>query len=290
VAYDIATRFRDPDADRSASAPSGDGLRFTATGLPPGLSIDPATGLITGSLPVGSAAATDYTVTVTATDAAGASIARSFTWTVSDTATAGPDQATTRAGTPVLVAVTANDSAADGGAVRLVDAAGATSAAHGTVSVDPATGLLTYVPDDGFSGTDTVVYTVETAQGLRATGLLTVTVTPENLRPVAPETLSARNAVDGESVRVPFGTLIVDPERARLAYTATGLPPGLAIDPTTGEISGMINRDASGPSGRATYVVTLTATDPSGLTVSRKFAWTITNPAPSASDDVLTTD
>ncbi|GJE77141.1 Ig-like domain-containing protein [Methylorubrum suomiense] len=290
VVYDIATRFRDPDTDRSASAPSGDGLRFTATGLPPGLSIDPATGLITGSLPVGSAAATDYTVTVTATDAAGASIARSFTWTVSDTATAGPDQATTRAGTPVLVAVTANDSAADGSAVRLVDAPGATSAAHGTVSVDPATGLLTYVPDDGFSGTDTVVYTVETAQGLRATGLLTVTVTPENLRPVAPDTFSARNAVDGESLRVPFGHLVVDPEGARLAYTATGLPPGLTIDPATGEISGTINPDASGSSGQATYVVTLTATDPNGLTVSRKFAWTVTNPAPSASDDVLTTD
>ncbi|WP_205825125.1 Ig-like domain-containing protein [Methylobacterium terricola] len=291
VVYGIATYFHDPDTDRSAAAPPGDGgLRFAATGLPPGLAIDPATGWITGRLPVGSAASTDYAVTVTATDAADASIARSFTWTVTRAATAEPDSATTRAGTPVLVAVTANDSDADGGPVRLVDAPGATHAAHGTVSVDSATGLLTYVPEDGFSGTDTVDYTIETAQGVRATGVLTVTVTPVNLRPVAPETLSARNAADGESVRVPFGTLIADPEGERLAYTATGLPPGLAIDPATGEIRGTIARDASGSSGRATYVVTLTAADPDGLAVTRKFAWTITNPAPSAADDVITTD
>ncbi|WP_203156012.1 tandem-95 repeat protein [Methylobacterium aquaticum] len=290
VIHDIATHFHDPDADRSTAAIPGEGLRFTATGLPPGLSLDPATGLITGRLPVEPAATIDFTVTVTATDAEGASIARSFTWTVTEPVpTAGPDDAATRAGTPVSVAVTANDSDPDG-PVRLVDAPGATHAAHGTVSVDPATGRLTYVPDDGFSGTDTVAYTIENQQGGRATGLLTVAVSPVNRPPVAPDTLSGAEAADGESVRLPLGLLFVDPEGARLAYTATGLPPGLAIDPATGEIAGTIRHDASGPTGHATYMVTLTATDGSGLAVSRTLAWAITNPAPSAADDVITTD
>jgi len=292
VRYDVAARFHDPDIDSPGlGVPGGDRLGFSATGLPPGLSIDPATGVIIGTLPSGPSGRTSYAVTVTATDTAGASVTRGFTWTVSgDAPTAAPDTATTRAGSPVLVAVTANDSAADGGAIRLVDAPGATTAAHGTVSADPATGLLTYTPDDGFSGTDTVVYTIEDANGVRATGLLTVTVRPVNQRPVAPDILPARNAADGESVRVPLGTLIADPEGAALVYTATGLPPGLAIDPATGTIGGTIDPDASGPGGRTTYVVTLTATDPGGLAVSRHFAWTVTNPAPSATDEAIDID
>ncbi|MET0258060.1 MAG: Ig-like domain-containing protein, partial [Methylobacterium sp.] len=245
---------------------------------------------ITGTLPSDASAASRYAVTVTAMDASGASVARDFTWTVSNTAPlAGPDTATTREGTMVLVTVTANDGDPDGDPIRLVDAPGATSAAHGSVTVDPATGLLAYTPDPGFSGTDTIVYTVVDAQGGRATGILTVTVTPVNDRPVAPEPLPGRNVADGETVRVPLGTLITDPDGDRLAYSVSGLPPGLSIDPATGEITGTIDRAASGPAGRATYVVTLTATDPGGLAVTRSFAWTVTNPAPTGVDEAIAT-
>ncbi|GJE54785.1 hypothetical protein EKPJFOCH_1269 [Methylobacterium thuringiense] len=291
VRYDISSRFRDADTDPSVvQAPTGDSLRFAATGLPPGLSIDPATGLITGTLPSDASAASRYAVTVRATDASGASVVRDFTWTVSNTAPlAAPDAASTRQGTMVLVAVTANDGDADGDPIRLVDEPGATGAAHGSVTVDPLTGLLAYTPDPGFSGTDTIVYTIMDAQGGRATGILTVTVTPVNDRPVAPEPLPGRNVADGETLRVPLGHLITDPDGDRLAYSVTGLPPGLSIDPAIGEITGTIDRAASGPSGRATYVVTLTATDPGGLAVTRSFAWTVTNPAPAAADDAIAT-
>ena len=53
-----------------------------------------------------------------------------------------------------------------------------------------------------------------------------------------------------------------------LTYSAT-LPPGLAIDPASGLISGT-------PATAGTYGVTVTATDTSGRTGSASFTWTIT--------------
>ena len=51
--------------------PDGDVLVFAATGLPPGLSIDPATGRVTGRIAASASAGGTYIVTITATDAAG---------------------------------------------------------------------------------------------------------------------------------------------------------------------------------------------------------------------------
>ncbi|HEY3867660.1 MAG TPA: cellulose binding domain-containing protein [Actinocrinis sp.] len=66
---------------------SGQSLTFSATGLPPGLSIN-SSGQITGT----PTAAGTSTVKVTATDSTGASGSASFTWTVSGGATGGTCQ------------------------------------------------------------------------------------------------------------------------------------------------------------------------------------------------------
>ncbi|HXP21094.1 MAG TPA: putative Ig domain-containing protein [Streptosporangiaceae bacterium] len=58
---------------------SGQTLTYSATGLPPGLSINSSTGLITGT----PTTAGTYTVTVTATDTTGANGSATFTWTIS---------------------------------------------------------------------------------------------------------------------------------------------------------------------------------------------------------------
>jgi subtilase family serine protease len=62
----------------TASDSSGRALKFSAAGLPPGLSINPATGAVTGTL----ASAGRYAVTVRATNTRGNAGSASFSWTV----------------------------------------------------------------------------------------------------------------------------------------------------------------------------------------------------------------
>jgi putative Ig domain-containing protein/glucodextranase-like protein len=62
----------------SATDPAGLALTYTASGLPPGLSIADATGIISGNPPTAGV----YAVTAIATNAAGASATQLFTWTI----------------------------------------------------------------------------------------------------------------------------------------------------------------------------------------------------------------
>jgi serine protease len=73
---------------QAAGSTEGEQLTYAATGLPPGLTIDPSTGTISGTLRI----AGTYTATVRATDAANDSSTASFTWTV-NRATSGGCQA-----------------------------------------------------------------------------------------------------------------------------------------------------------------------------------------------------
>ncbi len=64
-----------------AAMPMATRLTYTASGLPPGLTLDPLAGTISGTLPNSAASSTPYNVTVTASDGM-ASSSQSFTWTV----------------------------------------------------------------------------------------------------------------------------------------------------------------------------------------------------------------
>ncbi len=58
--------------------PDGDSLTFTAAGLPEGLSIDPDTGLVTGTPPQTATNDTPYTITLTVTDGQGGTVTTQF--------------------------------------------------------------------------------------------------------------------------------------------------------------------------------------------------------------------
>ncbi len=70
-----------------ATDPDGDGMSFAAANLPDGLSIDMATGLISGTITAGASANSPYAVEVTVTDDGSPSESSmvSFVWNVTDT-------------------------------------------------------------------------------------------------------------------------------------------------------------------------------------------------------------
>jgi PKD repeat protein len=79
---------------QASDSASGQTLTYSATGMPAGLSINPSTGLISGT----PTTAGTYSVTATATDTTGASGSATFTWTVNPSSSCTPAQLLGNAG------------------------------------------------------------------------------------------------------------------------------------------------------------------------------------------------
>ena len=276
TAIDLTASFIDPN---------GDPLTFTTTGLPPGLSLDPTTGQITGILPSDASTHGPYTVYVTAADPAGNQVTTPMVIVVTNPApTAVDDQSTTLLDTPVTLNIVGNDTDPDHDPLAVT---AVTQPAHGTVVINPD-GTVTYTPTTGYIGPDTFTYTVSDGQGGLDTATVTIDVGGTN--PNAPTALAvpAQSGVDGTlvSIDVPALAGVTDPNSDPLVYSAVGLPPGLSIDPITGIISGTL---PPATSANGSYQIEVYATDPTGATIGIPFLLTVTNPVPTASNDLATT-
>src|SRR5207247_5565805 len=95
-----------------ATDPNGDALTFSATGMPTGLTIDEASGLISGVVSSSAAASSPYSVTVTASDGTNTGSA-SFTWNVTNqiVTVTNPGTHSNSAGATVSVQIYASDPA-----------------------------------------------------------------------------------------------------------------------------------------------------------------------------------
>jgi len=249
----------------SATDSNGGTLEYSASGLPSGLSINPMTGFLLGTIASGAASGSPYSVTIKAADPSNQA-SQTFSWTVNTagvvTMTNPGDQASSE-GASVSLSISA--SASGGGSLAYVAfglPAGlkintTSGAITGTVAVgDAAYGPYTVTVvagNSGYSAAQTFQWTVTDPIAVTAPADQT-----NNEGDSASLTISASDSTSG----------------ATLDYAAIGLPPGLAINASSGAISGTIS---GGASAGGPYSVTVVAEDGTS-SASASFNWTINDP------------
>jgi hypothetical protein len=193
----------------SASDPDGDQIVYSAAGLPPGLTVNAASGVIAGTLSFTSAGT--YAASATAT-AAGQSDTKSFVWTVTDTnlapsVSAGADQTITLPGSASLTGTVSDDGLPAGTLTRNWTRA----SGPGTVTFSAPTSATTTA---SFSTAGSYVLRLTAFDGaLSASDDVTVIV---NAAPVSGSGLVAHYRLDDAA-----GTIAKD---------ATGVYPGTLVN------------------------------------------------------------
>ena len=199
-----------------ASDPDGDTLSYSATGLPPDLSVDAGTGDITGTVSFTAAAGSPYSVTASVSDGV-LNASASFTWTVSDTnrppVITSPGNQSTAEGTAITLALVASDP--DGDTLSY----NATELPAG-LSLDAATGAIMGTVSLLAAASSPYSVTASVSDGvLNASASFTWTVSDTNRPPVI---TSPGDQSDAEGTAVTLALVASDPDGDTLSYTATG--------------------------------------------------------------------
>lgn len=256
---------------------SGGTLTFSAEGLPDGLSIDPGTGEISGTIATGAAAAGPFAPTITASDGMQTG-SLTFTWSVDPVVTVAPlGELSNVDGDTVSVQVTASD--ATEGTLTY----SATELPPG-LGIDSSTGLITGTVSTTASADSPYLVQITVSDGINTTDqdfwwrITDGVTTPPTITDPGPQT-----SVVGDSVSLAVSAS--DTDDGTLVYVAVGLPDGLTMDPFSGVISGTVVEDALDVTP---CLVTIYVTDyRSGLVTSQTFEWEISDSMLAVSADDL---
>ena len=182
---------------------------------------------------------------------------------VNDAPVAVADTARTAEDAEVLIDVLANDTDAEGDALRIE---AITSPANGTARI-AASGGVEYTPESDWHGTDRFAYTVADGNGGRAEAEVTVKVAPVNDAPVAVSAIPAQSLEEGgATVTLGLTSYFEDPDGDELTYYAVSSDPGLATVAVAGSMLTLT------PVGYGEASVEVTARDPDGFSAAQIFA------------------
>ena len=258
--------------DAGAADPDGDTLTYAASGLPAGLSIDTATGEISGTISLSAASGSPYAVSVTVRDGLAVDATDTFSWTVTNTnqnPTFNQNLGDRTDAEGDLISLDAGATDPDGDTLTY-----AASGLPAGLSIDTATGEISgTISLSAASGSPYAVsVTVRDGLAVDATDTFSWTVTNTNQNPTFDQNLGDRTDAEGDLISLDAGA--TDPDGDTLTYAASGLPAGLSIDTATGEISGTISLSAASGSP---YAVSVTVRDGLAVDATDTFSWTVTN-------------
>ena len=289
VAIDINVLANDTDPDGDI-----DPTTVTITTQPDhgSVSVDPVTGMVTYTPDQDYNGPDSFAYTVddemgTTSNPATVSITVD---PVDDPPVAVNDAVTTDEDVAIDIDVLANDSDPDGDidptTVTITD-----QPDHGSVSVDPVTGVVTYTPDQDYNGPDSFAYTVDDATGTTSNAA-TVSITVD---PVADPPVAVNDVVTtDEDVAIDIDVLAndTDPDGdidpTTVTITAQPDHGSVSVDPVTGVVTYTPDQDYNGPDSFAYTVDDATGTTSNPATVS--ITVEPVNDAPVAVNDSDTTD
>ncbi|SFR48966.1 Galactose oxidase, central domain [Robiginitalea myxolifaciens] len=94
--------------------------------------------------------------------------------------------------------------------------------------------------------------------------------------PLAVDPIANQSSFEGDLVNVDIINASGGDPGENFGYAQTGLPPGLVLEPTTGNINGTIS---AGAAASSPYAVTITVTKPGSTPVNTNFTWTVLDPS-----------
>ena len=249
----------------TASDPDGDALSFSASGLPAGISVNPTTGVISGTITDGAADSSPYSVTVTATETSGSTPlngSASFTWTVTHMnhppSITSPGNQTNNENSSPSLQIAANDP--DGGTLTW----SATGLPPG-LSVNTS-GLISGTLNYSSYGEYNPTIQVTDPGGASNSISFRWTVNNVNREPIL---TAPANQNSNEGTSPSLQVTASDPDNETLTWSATGLPASLSIN-SSGLISGTLDYTAAG-----TYNPVIRVTDPYSAYKEVTFQWIV---------------
>jgi hypothetical protein len=272
TAFDVLANDSDPDGDALTITTVSTPAHGTASIAGNKVSYKPVTGYsgtdsLTYTISDGKGGTATATVTFTITAANRAPVANG------DSATVAQDAPAT------LIDVLANDSDPDGDALTLTSV---TAPAHGTATISG--NKVSYKPSAGYSGPDSLSYTISDGKGGTATAVVSITVTPAapaNRAPVANGD-SATVAQDAPATLIDVLANDSDPDGDTLTITSVTAPAHGTASVSGNKVSYKPSAGYSGPDS-----LSYTISDGKGGTASAVVAITVTpvNHVPVANAD-----